>query len=514
MRHDWQGHGISGENYVPKNHPYARDLDLFGTGSVFEMMCTAQTSSGRRTLANWLLSPATLSEIEERQFAVRELRDSIDLQENWASLGRDALDQVKPASLEEWMNAPPLKFSRYAQVLAIALPIALLVTAVLIRLGIVGLSSWIPIAVPLAAEGIFAACLLKKTRHAAESIVLPSFELSITAPLLDVLERAQFQSPLLRSLQLRLTRHSGRPSKQIRILNILAWLLDLRRSEYFALLSALILWGTNLAILVERWRERNQQALSEWQRSLGEFEALLCFARYSYENPDHTFAHVTAASAAFFRAESLGHPLLNRRGCVTCDLALEAGRQQILIVSGSNMSGKSTFARSVGVNAVLGLAGAPVRAGRLELSWMQIRCSIATHDSLLDGKSRFQAEVERLKLIMDAAAKDNVLFLLDEVFGGTNSGDRFYGVKAILDELLRLGAIGLITTHDLALTNLVVVDPNKITNVHFDECYQNGRMHFDYVLRLGVLTRTNGWNIMVALGLFPPAKKNDPCKLS
>jgi DNA mismatch repair ATPase MutS len=291
-------------------------------------------------------------------------------------------------------------------------------------------------------------------------------------------------------------------------------MLDLRRSEYFALLSSLILWSTNLAILVERWRERNQQALWDWQRSLGEFEALLCFARYSYENPDHTFANVTTASAAVFRAESLGHPLLDRRACVTCDLGLEEGRQQVLIVSGSNMSGKSTFLRSVGVNAVLGLAGAPVRAAHLELSLVQIGCSIAIHDSLLDGKSRFQAEVARLKSIMDVAAGDNVLFLLDEVLGGTNSRDRFYGVKAILDKLLRLGAIGLATTHDLALTNLCSEHPRSVTNVHFDEHYRDGQMHFDYVLRLGVLARTNGWNIMVALGLVPPSKERDPCKLS
>jgi DNA mismatch repair ATPase MutS len=177
---------------------------------------------------------------------------------------------------------------------------------------------------------------------------------------------------------------------------------------------------------------------------------------------------------------------------------------QLVMVSGSNMSGKSTLLRSIGTNSVLALAGAPVRASRLHISALQIGCSIAVHDSLLEAKSQFQSEVERLKWIIALSRTNNVLFLLDEVLGGTNSNDRFVGARTVIHELTgNGGAVGLITTHDLALTNIVKGLDGRAINMHFEEYYDNGEMRFDYRLRPGVLTRTNGLNVMAALGLLP-----------
>ena len=167
------------------------------------------------------------------------------------------------------------------------------------------------------------------------------------------------------------------------------------------------------------------------------------------------------------------------------------------------MSGKSTLVRSVGVNAVLAFAGAPVRATRLEISPLQIGCSMAIQDSLLQSKSRFQTEVERLKWILDLSRTNNVLFLLDEMLGGTNSNDRLWGAKAVIEQLAESGAIGLATTHDLALTQIVESLESHAINVHFEEHYENGEMQFDYKMRPGVLTHTNGLNVMAALGLLP-----------
>lgn len=508
VRHQWQGHGIAGENFVPGNHPYAQDLDLFGKASVFELLCSAQTGAGRKTLAKWLLEPAEPQQIEERHMAIRELRDWLDLQENWASLGKDAVSEAEGSAIQDWVNAPVVKFPRYTRLLAIVLPMVLLLVSILVRLGIVSVAWWIALGVPLAAEAVLAACLLKRTRRVSEHIVLPAFELSVIAPLLGEFERIEFRSSALKSLQLQLLSGSGTPSRQIRTLSIYAWLLDLRRSEFFALPSSLVLWGTNLALLVELWRERNREALALWLNSLGTFEALLCFSRYSFENPDHSFPLVKTASSAFFHAESIGHPLLNGSRCVKCDLRLDTGQQQLLIVSGSNMSGKSTLLRTIGVNAALALAGAPVRAARLEMSFMQLGCSIAVHDSLATGRSRFQAEIERLKSILDTAGRGHILILLDEVLGGTNSKDRFFGVKAVINELLRVGAIGLVTTHDLALTELALA--RGLSNFHFEEYYSDGEMRFDYLLRAGVLSRTNGGKIMLALGLVRSSEGNGP----
>jgi DNA mismatch repair ATPase MutS len=243
--------------------------------------------------------------------------------------------------------------------------------------------------------------------------------------------------------------------------------------------------------------------LNRWLESLGQFEALLCLARDYYENPDHTFAELTGDSPARFEAGGLGHPLLDRRTCVRCDVQLDAQGTQLIIVSGSNMSGKSTLLRSVGLNSVLAMAGAPVRAARLQISQLQIGCSIGVRDSLLQAKSRFQAEIERLTLILALARTNKLLFLLDEVLGGTNSADRLFGVRALIQQLIASGPVGIITTHDLALTEAVKDLDGRAINVHFEEHYEDGEMRFDYRMRPGVLTRTNGINVMAALGLLP-----------
>jgi hypothetical protein len=510
LRHHWQGRGIDGKEFLPQSHVYASDLDLFGTGSLFELLCTSRSGVGRAMLANWLLNPAECGRAGERQVAISELRDNLDLREDWASVEGGALDQAG-SSVRDWAEVPAIAFPSYARALAIALPICLLVVSLLAGVGAFG-HNWLwAVAVPVGPEALLAAFLLKNTRLMTANLDLPSFELALLAPLLDRLETAHFQCSLLKSLQSQLTASSGRPSKQIRLLRSWVWLLNLRKIEYFALLSSPVLWGTNLAILIERWRQQNRQALTRWLDSLGQFEALLCLARYYYENPDHTFAVLKPKCPPMFLAEALGHPLLDPRTCVRCDMRLDAKGTQLIMASGSNMSGKSTLLRSVGLNAVLALAGAPVRAARLQISPLQIGCSISVHDSLLQAKSRFQAEVERLKWILALSRTNNILFLLDEMLGGTNSADRLFGARAVIEQLAASGAVGLVTTHDLALTEVVKARDGRAINVHFEEHYENAGMRFDYRMRPGVLTRTNGLNVMAALGLLslPKAATTD-----
>jgi hypothetical protein len=453
-----------------------------------------------------LLYPADCGEVTARQGAVAELRDKLELREDWASVGGDALDQVDSSAVRDSAEAPATSFPPHAPAFGIVLPSFLIVLSTLARVGTFGASWPWAIAVGIMLEGLFAAILLKKTRLTAANLVLPSFELALLVSLSDRMETEHFQCPLLKSLQSRLTASGGRPSKQIRILSVYQWLLNLRQSEYFALPSSLILWGTNFAILIERWRQRNREGLARWLDSLGQFEALLCLARYYYENPDHTFAIVKPQSSALFQAEALGHPLLDPKTCVRCDLLLDAQGIQLAKVSGSNMSGKSTLLRSVGVNSVLAFAGASVRAVRLQVSPLQIGCSIAVQDSLLQGKSLFQAEVERLKWILALSCANNMFFLLDEVLAGTNSNDRCFGATAVIEQLIGNGSVGLVTTHDLALTEAVKVLDGRAINVHFEEHYENGEMQFDYRMRPGVLTHTNDANVMAALGLLPSPK--------
>ncbi len=502
LHQEWQGQGIDGKEFLPNNHIYASDLNLFGEGSVFELLCTARTGVGRAMLASWLLNPAECEQAGERQVAISELRDALDLREDWASVEGGALDQAG-SSVRDWAEVPVIAFKPYARALAIALPICLIVVSILAGVGVFGHNWPWALAVSVTPEMFVAALLLKKTRLTTADLDLPSFELALLAPLLDRLESGQFRCSLLKSLQSQLTSSSGRPSKQIRLLRLWAWLLNLRKSEYFALLSSPLLWGTNLAILIESWRQQNREGLAQWLDSLGQFEALLCLGRYHYENPDHTFAILKPESSPMFQAEGLGHPLLDRRNCVRCDVAVDAKNTQLIVVSGSNMSGKSTLLRSVGLNCVLALTGAPVCAARLQISPLQIGCSISVQDSFLQAKSRFQAEVERLKWILALSRTNSVLFLLDEMLGGTNSADRLFGARAVIDQLAANGAVGLVTTHDLALTDMVKALDERAINVHFEEHYENEEMRFDYRMRPGVLTRTNGVNVMAALGLLP-----------
>jgi len=500
----WQGQGVAGEEYRPTGHVYATDLDLFGIGSLFEMLCTARTGIGRTTLVNWLLHPASAAEIRRRQEAIIELRNNLELQEQWAAAGKADPSHVTSSTLAKWAAEPEVKFHVAVRVLASILPLLLLGICALHVFGYPG-TCWRFAAVTVVAlELVLSGLSYRRARSIAANVTLPAFELGVLTPLLDQFQREPFCGPLLNELQAQVSRHVQTAHRAIALLRLWVWFLDLQRNEYFAAVSLLFLWKTNLAILVESWRSRNCRRVVDWLEAVGQFEALLCLARYSFENPDHVFPTIAPDGPAFFHAESLGHPLLAVSECVPCDVLLDCQHLQIMVVSGSNMSGKSTLLRSVGVNAVLAMAGAPVRASRLEMSLLHIGCSIAVQDSLLEGKSRFLAEVERLKQILVAARSNKAIVLLDEVLGGTNSHDRLLGTEAVLGQLLRCGAVAIMTTHDLALTELAKEFKNRTTNAHFEETYENGAMQFDYKLRPGVLTRANGASMLAALGLLSP----------
>lgn len=499
----WRGQGDDGEEFEKEQqgHIYASDLGLFGSGSIFELLCTARTGVGRSTLADWLLHGSSVDVILRRQEAICELSTLIDFQEQWASAGA-MLEHADSSALRDWTRTTPARLTPILRVLALLLPAAIAVTLIFAALGVTTqiYLRMAPLLVFLLLEGILAAWYWRRTRTGAAGATLAALELSLIGPWLELMETTALQSPLLISLQSKLKKSPALASREIQRLATLVWLKDLRQSDP-GLLLAPFLFGTNVAASIENWRLRNHAEISNWLDALGEFDALLCLARHYFENPSWTFPVFRSGSRSFIEAESVGHPLLDPEARVPCNLALDDSAQ-LMIVSGSNMSGKSTLLRSVGLNTVLAFAGAPVCASRLELSWMQVACSISVQDSLRENKSRFQAEVERLKNVIDAARKNNLLFLLDEMLGGTNSQDRLFGAKAVIQELLSTGAIGLITTHDLALTEISNNFNNHVRNAHFEEHYQNGQMRFDYILRLGVLSRTNGRNVMAALGLL------------
>ncbi|HKO35902.1 MAG TPA: hypothetical protein VJV21_05445 [Pyrinomonadaceae bacterium] len=492
----WAGTGATGERFLTDSHPYARDLDLFGSGSLFELLSCARTQVGEETLAEWLLMPSPPDVVRARQEAVVELRPRLNLREDLALLGEGVHTGSEAQALTHWAAAPPWVISSAIRWGATALALLAVVTVILWIAGF----SWLPFLAALTAGQVFAFSLRRRVNEVIEGIAGPGRELGLLTEVLRRLERESFLSPRLVHLRAALNVDGQPPSEQIARLKLLIDLLDSRRNMFFALISAILLWPLQCAIAIEKWRQKSGPAVAHWLAAVGELEALSSLASYSYEHPNDPFPELIDGEARF-EGEGLGHPLLPEARTVRTDLFL-SDSPAVLIVSGSNMSGKSTLLRTVGTNTILAHAGAPVRALRLRLSPLQVGASIRIQDSLQAGASRFYAEITRLRQIVTLTGGTlPVLFLLDEILHGTNSHDRRIGAEGVVSGLIQRGAIGLVTTHDLALTRIVEELPSQAKNVHFEDHLEAGRMTFDYLLRAGVLQRSNALELMRSVGL-------------
>jgi len=492
----WPGHGEEGQAWCRTPHPYADDLDLFGRGSLFQLLCGARTRAGEETLARWLQEPAGADEVLARQKAVAELRPRVALREELALVGEALRRESTSPETATWGTGPPLLPSPAARWAALGLVLATAAAALAVWRGLVDSRFLLGC---LCLEAAFFLAFRRPVSRVVKTCFEPCRDLSVLARMLKTLEAEQFSSPRLRHLKSRLTVDHRPPSRQVARLRFRLDMLEAQRNQLFAVISPLLLWGTQWAMAIEAWRTRYGPRLPLWNETAGEFEALLCLAAFSYEHPDYSVPELEAAPACF-HGVALGHPLLPPGRCVCNEVKLRAD-QRALIVSGSNMSGKSTLLRTVGMNAVLALAGAPVFARRLRLSPLQVGASIQLRDSLREGTSRFFAEITRLKAVVDLAEAGPLLFLLDEVLHGTNSHDRLIGTRAVVAHLLNLGAIGLITTHDLALARIVDGAPNPMANVHFTDHLEEGRIRFDYLLRPGIVEKSNALDLMRSIGL-------------
>jgi hypothetical protein len=493
----WAGTGATGERFLNESHPYAADLDLFGHGSLFELLSRARTRVGEETLANWLLVPAAPGVVRARQSAVAELRPRLDLREDVALLGAGVRSGEDAQTLAEWAAAPPWSISLSTRVIARSLAVLSLATLVLWIAGF----GVIPFLVTFIVGRAFSFRMKAAIEHVVNAVDGPGRDLMLLSEVLRRLERERFTSPRLVELRAALDVEGMAPSQQIARLNRLIDLLDARRNMIFAPLAAVLLWPLQFAIAIEGWRQSSGVAVERWLAAVGEFEALGSLAGYSYEHPEDIFPELVDG-AARFEGEGLGHPLIPAARSVRTDLRLSDELQRVLIVSGSNMSGKSTLLRTVGTSTVLALAGAPVRARALRLSPLQVGASIRVQDSLQAGASRFYAEITRLRQIVQLTDGTlPVLFLLDEILHGTNSHDRRIGAEGVVRGLLERNAVGLITTHDLALAQIAEGLAPRAANVHFEDHLEAGKMTFDYRLRPGTVQRSNALELMRSVGL-------------
>jgi hypothetical protein len=497
LDNQWIGKGEPGARFLDERHPNALDLDLFGSGSLFELLCTARTRKGEDILAAWLRAAAAVEEIHERQAAVAELRPQLDLREEFALLGADVPAGIDMTALVAWGTTPALLRGGRARMAASLLPAC--TVAALVGWWALGTGA-MPFLTMLAIQGGFALWLMRRVHRVVRPVESKAHDLALLAGVLGSLERETFTSPRLRALREMLNTSGVPPSRRIAQLGRLADWLDAQHNQLFALIAPLLLWTTQLAFAVEAWRALAGAAIGRWLDVVGEFEALCALASYAYENPLDPFAEVVPEGPIFV-GEELGHPLIPVAQCVRNDLCL-GGDLRLLVVSGSNMSGKSTLLRTIGVNAVLALAGAPVRAHRLRLSPMVIGATLRIQDSLQAGRSRFYAEITRIRQILDTAkGSPPLLFLLDEFLQGTNSHDRRQGADGVLRTLLDCGAIGLITTHDLALAEIADRLAPRAANVHFEDRFEDGALTFDYRMRPGVVTTSNALALMRLVGI-------------
>jgi len=498
----WAGTGSTGDAFRDDHHPYATDLDLFGRASLFELLCLARSGGGEAALAGWLKEPADPPEIAARQQAVRELTPALDFREDLAVAGAAARGHTDVTTLVHWATEPPV-FRSHLRAIAASLTTLTLVALV----WMLRTDEATPFLLALGTQAAFAFPLERRARTVLHGADGPARSLVALAPTLARLERERFAAPRLSALSGRITGGREPATAAVSHLRRLVERHDWQHNPFFAPIGLLLLWGTHVALALDVWRRTHGPRVAGWVDAVGEFEALSSLAAYAFEHPADPFPVILASATdgartpACFDAEALGHPLLPAASMVRNDVRLVGGTR-LLLVSGSNMSGKSTLLRSVGINAVLAQMGAPVRAAALRVSPLRVGATLRIQDSLQEGRSRFYAEITRVRELADLARGDvPLLFLLDELFHGTNSHDRQAGAAGVLRSLIDRGAIGLVTTHDLALTSMAGALGTAAVNVHFEDVFEDGEIHFDYRMKPGPVARSNALALMRAVGL-------------
>ncbi len=495
----WAGAGQTGERFRDANHVYAEDLDLFGRGCLFELLSTARLPMGERQLANWLSEGSEISAILERQKLVEELREKLALREDLAVMGEDLRARLNPEVLFEWAEAKsilPSGMWRGGMAL-LALGAA---TGIVYYFETAAL--W-PLLSVLVVEAGVLVWLRPKAHSVIEGVDCNAEGVLLFAEILERLEREPFVSPRLQKLAAELKEGNEPASAAIRKFSRIVNWVDASDSVIAKMSELPFLYSVQVGMAAEAWRRRWGRKMRRWAELTGELEALLSLAAYSYEHPADPFPEFVSAQdgLGFLEGEELGHPLIAAEKCVRNSARLDA-KTRVLLVSGSNMSGKSTFLRVVGINTVLAMAGAPIRGVRLHLTPLRIGTRIRSTDSLQEGRSSFYTEILHIRKVFDAAnGAVPMVFLFDELLEGTNSRDRRIGAQGLIQGLLKRHAIGIVTTHDLALTEIAAAVGNVLRNMHFEDQVADGKMRFDYKLRDGVVEKSNALELMRLIGL-------------
>ena len=501
---EWQSFDDDGSRFLKQEEPQSVDLDIFGPASVYQYLSVAHTLHGQQALARALRLPQdTPEQLKERQEAVQELAENWPLAVQFEALSAGALGGRSHLNMEaverflKYGEKSGGELPRAQYLLSWILPIATLVSIVLALFQVI--SGFWP------AAGIAAQLALSMLGYGqAMNVLEPLFSLhnSISAyqGLFSELEQAEFKSPYLKKLHDQLSSQSG-ATQGIKELHQIGEAVNLR---YNILLywpaCGLLMWNHHCVTALARWKSRYGRKMRQWMEAVGEFEALLSLAVLCQVKEQWCFPAIVENAQPVLRGEAMAHPLLVEKQAVANSVTLKA---QTCVITGSNMSGKTTFLRSIGVNLVLAYAGGPVCAQAFEASVMKVFTSMRVHDDVSQGISTFYAELLRIKQMVEYSQKHRpMLVLIDEIFKGTNSADRLVGAKAVITQLAKPWCITLVSTHDFELCDLDKDPAVKAVNYHFSEYYVDDQIRFDYLMQPGRCQTTNAKQLMRMAGLL------------
>jgi hypothetical protein len=492
----------AGEEFVSTDHAYSSDLDIFGDRSVFHSLNRTTTSIGKRVLSAWLKTfpeNANTKKVKEKQEAVQELAGKLDLRQNIQAHGIFIEDSMKRLeSFQDLFDEPVAVLGKKPLIGFIHMfPVVTIGGVVSVFFHV----SWlVPVALVLI-QGI----VNKMTGKARQRIYSLSSRnakiLTAYSKITAELEKENFASNRLKEYRSELFLEDKAASFHIKKLSTLLGYFDMRLSREFHLLfNNLFFWDLHCVYRIEKWKKKAGPVIHKWFDVIGNFEALSSFANTLFNNPDWTMPEVCGPEFRL-EARSIGHPLIPKAENVRNDVSLPH-KGNVLIVTGPNMSGKTTFLKTLGVNIVLAMAGGPVCAQQLALSPLRLYTSMKVTDSLDKKLSLFYAELQRLKMIMDAIlGKEPVFYLIDEMLKGTNESDRHKGAIALIKQLVENVADGVLATHDLELTKLEQDFAETISNYHFDGYIEGDKLLFDYKLKIGVCQSSNALELMKKVGI-------------
>jgi DNA mismatch repair ATPase MutS len=489
-----------GIEFIDKQHHYLSDLDIFGRKSLFQLLNRTATYTGKMKLASWLRNPFyDKEEILQRQEAIKELSQKPDWNHEFIAIGAENKEKGADRNLiNEWLNEENIFSTHFLKIACILLPLMTVAAIVFYFLGFIGSELFIFL---FFVQLIITGKYTKRINKIHDQLSRKFDSIEKYRQLIELIETGKMNSPLLVKLSSQFDSNQKKASNCIASLKKESDRLDNRMNIVIAiLLNGIFLWDIRVMRRIEEWRTTYKDDFNRWIECIGELDALISLGQYAHNNPSYAYPEVLSNEFVMEGME-MGHPLIAEQVLVKNDYAI-AQTPKVDLLTGANMAGKSTFLRTVGVNLILGMIGAPVCASRYRFSPVQLFTSLRTSDSLQENESFFYAELKRLHVLIELyETKIPVFFLLDEILKGTNSKDQHSGSEALIRKLVRLNGVGIVATHDVELSKLSMEYPDTVRNLCFNIHLQNDKLEFNYKLSEGVCSTMNASYLMKIMGI-------------